>query len=451
MAKVAAFPLTALILVALIACQGPAGPAGADGGKGDTGAAGADGADGAQGPAGMDAPHPLASVIIDTQYFALPIEVDTAVSPPMNAPELTVDVSAGFTGGTAEGRTYKLGAVTNTARFPNFSFELEGSTLTLKVTDDTNVPTDAAASPILDIAIPVQAEDTNGAVATTNVLVRLNDEPDVTNASDAITLVVGLQDAPTMDGDDDDMDPDDYDGQTVSGGDITCVMLNSCSVMLMAGDTNRDDSYTWAFYNTDPDSIMVMSTDDGVMIKGLKKDADAAVGAQTAVYVWAVDEGRFPMADEKGAYREDTDDADNIDQTKFPAGARQINVRIDPPPTLGAGLTINGQTVTMPAQTIESDDTGRMLGKVFDSGNGSAAETITLTQDTDADIVAIGLATGDNDFTDGVVIQAVPQNLTASKRPFTFKLMEPAPAPAATNPNPQQYLDVTVDITVSND
>ena len=39
-AKVAAFPLTALILVALIACQGPAGPAGTDGAT-DTAAAGA--------------------------------------------------------------------------------------------------------------------------------------------------------------------------------------------------------------------------------------------------------------------------------------------------------------------------------------------------------------------------------------------------------------------------
>ena len=39
-AKVAAFPLTALILVALIACQGPAGPAGADGTKGDPGTSG---------------------------------------------------------------------------------------------------------------------------------------------------------------------------------------------------------------------------------------------------------------------------------------------------------------------------------------------------------------------------------------------------------------------------
>ena len=38
-AKVAAFPLTALILVALVACQGPAGPPGATG-QGRTGASG---------------------------------------------------------------------------------------------------------------------------------------------------------------------------------------------------------------------------------------------------------------------------------------------------------------------------------------------------------------------------------------------------------------------------
>ena len=57
-AKVAAFPLTALILVALVACQGPAGPAGAAGGKGDPGSMGDPGLmgnPGGPGPAGADA------------------------------------------------------------------------------------------------------------------------------------------------------------------------------------------------------------------------------------------------------------------------------------------------------------------------------------------------------------------------------------------------------------
>ena len=45
-AKVAAFPLTALILVALVACQGPAGLDGAAGAKGDQGASGSPGSSG---------------------------------------------------------------------------------------------------------------------------------------------------------------------------------------------------------------------------------------------------------------------------------------------------------------------------------------------------------------------------------------------------------------------
>jgi hypothetical protein len=66
-AKVAAFPLTALILVALVACQGPIGPAG---GKGDTGAPGADGDSSALALRNMP-PALKAGMAIATQYLAL--------------------------------------------------------------------------------------------------------------------------------------------------------------------------------------------------------------------------------------------------------------------------------------------------------------------------------------------------------------------------------------------
>ena len=167
----------------------------------------------------MDAPHPLASVIIATQYFSRgeAYTVDTTADPPINPSKMTVDVSAGFTGGIAEGRTYKIGAVTNNAAFSTLSYELEGSTLTMEL--GTTADQTGSAGSILDISIPIQATDTDGAVATTTVIVRVNDNPEVTDAGTAIALTVGLQDAPTMDGDDDDMDPDDYDGQTISAPD----------------------------------------------------------------------------------------------------------------------------------------------------------------------------------------------------------------------------------------
>ncbi len=421
-AKVAAFPLTALILVALIACQGPAGPAGAAGGKGDIGA---------QGPAGKDALPPLASVLIDTVYFALPQAAGTEDDP---VPTNDVDVSEGFTGGTAEGRTYKLGAVANSGQFTGFSYELDGSTLKLKM-DEQEVP--AGTDLIEDITIPIQAADTNGAVATTTVIVRGNVVPVVASATTDIELTVGLQAAATADGTDEDMDPDDYDGQTVTDGDITCVMLNACAVDLTGvTDRNRDDTVLWKFHNTDEDSIRVEENDGkGVMITGLRV-ADAAV----SVYVWAEDAGGLPMLLE-----EDDETTTEIDESKWPAGARELMVTIDPPPSLGDGLTINGQMVTLPAQTLKSDPTEtRVLGTVFDN------ETITLTPTGGSHprIVSIALDSDDSTFTDGVLIEATPQNLTASRRTFTFKLSEPDTAD--TN-NPQQFLEVSVDITVSND
>ena len=427
-AKVAAFPLTALILVALIACQGPAGPAGAAGAAGPAGADGKDGTDGAQGPPGMDAPHPLASKIIDTVYFGLPITVDADNT----APTKTVDVSDGFTGGTAEGRTYKVGAVTNTAAFSSFSFELEGSMLKLTVTASETI---TAGTVILDISIPIQATDTSGAVATSNVLVRMNQLPVVTDAATPIGLTVGLQDAPTMDGDDDDMDPDDYN---TTQDNVTCVMLNSCKVTLAATDDNRDDSYEWAFYNTDPDSVMVMATNDGVMITGLKNAA-----AAVPVFVWAVDEGGFPMADEDGDYQADDETSTDIDESMYPVGARRINVTTDPPPSLGAAVTINGQMVTLPAQTLKTQEE-RLIGTVFDD------EAITIPADAArSQIVNIAFDAVDTDNTDanGRGILAEARNFTAARETIKFKLMEPD---SSATDNPQQYLDVSVDITVSN-
>ena len=68
-AKVAAFPLLAMVLVvALIACQGPVGKAGKDAGKkGDTGA----------GTPGKDAPPALDSTTVDTVIFTPVVKIAT--------------------------------------------------------------------------------------------------------------------------------------------------------------------------------------------------------------------------------------------------------------------------------------------------------------------------------------------------------------------------------------
>ena len=360
---------------------------------------------------------------------------------------MPVDVSTGFTGGTPEGRTYKLGAVTNTARFGALKWELDEATsmLTLTVDATTEVPSDVATNPIVDISIPVQATDTTGAVATSNVIVRMNVAPSVVD-NGPWALTVGLQDAPTADGDDDDMDPDDYHVAAVTGGDVTCVMLNSCKVMIEAGDNNRDDSYMWKFYNPNEDTIRVVATDDGdgVMITGLK-----AAAAAVPVYVWPEDEGRLPAADEMGVYREDPDTANSIDETKFPVTALTINVTIDPPPYLG--VMMMGQDVTLPAQTLKSSADTRVLGTLYNDPVPGGTEGVDLAQEAYEGIVNLSFGTNPvadttTDASGGVVIQAEPRNLTMPRETFMFTLTE-------TNVpnNPTQLLNVSVDITVSND
>ena len=320
----------------------------------------------------------------------------------------------------------------------------------LKMELGTTAAPSGDAGSILDISIPVQATDTNGAVATTTVIVRVNDVPVVTAATTDISLTVGLQDAPTMDGDDDDMVPDDYDGQDITNGDITCVMLNSCMVMLEATDRNRDDSHMWMFYSPN-DNIMVQATDDGVMITGLK-----TATAASSVYVWAVDEAGLPMTrmDDDGkdiGYRDDdTSGTPDLDESKFPAGAREIQVTVDPPPNLGAMMT--GQDVSLPAQTLKSSGDTRVLGTVY---NDPSTEGITLTQEEHEGIVNISFSDGGDtpnisdtrtDASGGVLIVAEPRNLTASRRTFEFKVSE-----NAVDNNPTQFINVSIDITVSND
>ena len=145
-AKVAAFPLTALILVALIACQGPAGPAGATGKTGDTGPTGPTGGTGDKGDTGDQGPMGYSALIaregMDEEKIVWINDGEDADGNAIVGTEVvTRDMSMYFAGGS-DMITYSVatpdsdnGTPDNTADdVANMAdAETEGSTLTIKL------------------------------------------------------------------------------------------------------------------------------------------------------------------------------------------------------------------------------------------------------------------------------------------------------------------------------
>ena len=242
-AKVAAFPLTALILVALIACQGPAGPAGADGGKGDPGTPGAPGTSGAPGTPGTPGTPAFQPKVGVTPILlnASDLEdkngrkIDTANATPNLAETatMTIDLGRYFIGGSAE-RKYEIvgswGAnsndtdgETNTAANTAITAKVVGNTLeyTLKLPDGAaNWEVEAFQDTVAGVTGGVDRLFTDGFMATVRgtdsdiaadatVVIMLNRKPmvigaDTTGTSGVVdasentdgdaTLTLGVQD-----------------------------------------------------------------------------------------------------------------------------------------------------------------------------------------------------------------------------------------------------------------
>ena len=223
--KVAAFPLTALILVALVACQGPAGPAGAAGGKGDPGTPGLMGTPGTSGTSGTPAFQAKVDVtpvllndadVVDKK--GRPIDPDAATPAEAEAVPLTLDLGRYFVGGSGD-RTYEIigswGAggtevATNTAANDQITAVIKGSTLEYTLT----IPEGGWANTSLS-ETGVNLIHTNGFMATVRgtddgigadatVAIMLNRKPiadDDTNGivttserSGAAVLILGVQD-----------------------------------------------------------------------------------------------------------------------------------------------------------------------------------------------------------------------------------------------------------------
>jgi hypothetical protein len=225
-AKVAAFPLIVLALVALIACQGPVGPVGADGEMGEPGMDGMDGEpgmDGNPGGPGPVGPAALAPKSVGPVFITKAGTAESDDDPAMPI-EMTVDVSTYFTGGDPEGREFSVFGTPDLAS--GVTQKLEGSTLTLTVTDDWTAPTSAED----DDEIMVTAMDSDEQVAIATVYVRNNAAP--SRFVDSVELTVGTQDAAV-----------DNEDMEYMGDNYSCKMLNVCVVDLSAAftDVNAGD------------------------------------------------------------------------------------------------------------------------------------------------------------------------------------------------------------------
>ena len=357
-AKVAAFPLLALVLVvALVACQGPIGP------KGDKG----DSVTGDEGETGTAAPPGLDAAAIPVEIFG-PID-NTGVEDGADAVQM-VDVSAGFTGGTAEGRKYRVVSTINL--FAGLTHSLNGDTgmLTLTVAQGTDAP----AADIDDALILVQAidADTDKSSEVAHVRVRLNAVPVVGDNTQDITFSVGTQSGDTADGDEDD-NPDDYRSDSPI---IKCVTLNACSVTPPASDFNRQDTLTWDFY-WDSDKVLVEATADGSGVTVTGKESTGATPVN--VWIWAVDD--LARAEGPVLLEEDSDGTDH-DETKVPAGARQLIVTVD-----GALRTNN----TVESLTMDIDDT-EVVGKIIDPESMAIGSMGFEVTGHDSDIATLTLA-----------------------------------------------------------
>ena len=337
-AKVAAFPLTALILVALIACQGPAGPAGAAGEPGDTGAAGEPGMAGAP---GADAPIPLTGRDGDVVIDSLNAGKDEN-----EATEFTIDLhAAGYFNGGMAPFTYKVTRVLDSNGTDVITPAADQPVVTAAIDDDTNMLElklhadrtthfSDAADYMMGFTIELSAEDANKESATSKLVLKPNQAPQNATGvtSDADGLITSTEAAiviGTMDGETD-TDTKAPDLQPRTDGVAMCKTFNTCELVLFV----------------DQDDIMLSFVHDpsGHLSAQDMGDGKALLTGMTAT---ATDPATPVELDVTAT------DTDGLETTL------RLNVTVDPAPTISeAGMSV--------VKTIEIDSVGG-TAKVFNS------------------------------------------------------------------------------------
>jgi hypothetical protein len=350
-AKVAAFPLIVLALVALIACQGPVGPVGADGEMGEPGMDGMDGEpgmDGNPGGPGPVGPAALAPKSVGPVFITKAGTAESDDDPAMPI-EMTVDVSTYFTGGDPEGREFSVFGTPDLAS--GVTQKLEGSTLTLTVTDDWTAPTSAED----DDEIMVTAMDSDEQVAIATVYVRNNAAP--SRFVDSVELTVGTQDAAV-----------DNDDMEYGGANYNCKMLNVCVVDLSAAftDVNAGDDIDLTLGE-------IMADDMGKV--------DAKIEGKMLTITGMEEAGQFTLT------------VKGTDAAKADADAEvPIMITVDGAPSVGP----------IADQTMKVEDDARHVGTAMDPGTepitvvavSSNSHVATATSETDGKIMVTSLNPG---------------------------------------------------------
>ena len=260
-AKVAAFPLTALILVALVACQGPVGgkgPQGADGPSGPSGPSGPAGGDGPDGPQGFSALKTIGpAAAVDPIIVNDVVGDDDATIGAMPPPK---DVSTYFSGGKPD-ITYTVApkgvmAVTDVFTY-TATIEKGSMMLMIAVAEGKTAPRDDghdySSGETNTSVFTITATDADKLMAYKDVEVLSNSAPQRGTAAN-FEMFVGNQNAA------------DEARKAADGELITpkCATFNTCAGSPRTMDVNRVAESDFADHNPDDLTFSAVSTDPRV-------------------------------------------------------------------------------------------------------------------------------------------------------------------------------------------
>ena len=417
-AKVAAFPLLAMVLVvALIACQGPAGPAGKD----------ATAVPGTTGVTGKDAPDTLQAKAVDTVIFNSTVEDNetTTWAPSVMGADV-IDLSAVFTGGAGD-RKYRIETVLNT--FDELGYTLLESILTVTVA----IGAVADVQTTQDAVIRVEAVDADDNDAVASITVRANVAPALATGFETQEITVGTQTEYNASPDGDYYVTDNTpatDDTPEDKGDIVCETLNFCKLKVRATDGNLQDKFDWKVSTSDDTKVDVKAMRDpaGGRLDGIVEITGLEAGKDVLVRVWAVDKGMLPTAPDIGESNPDDD------------GVYLITVTVDGVPT----LSLNA----IEAVSLDIGDEDEVIGTVYDPEGANLTLDITEmpARARGTNVVAtvnLDIEAGDADSSDGQEIHVDGENTGTVT--FIVKAMEPD----ATETTPQQYAKHTFTVTVA--
>ena len=340
-AKVAAFPLLALVLVvALIACEGPPGVDGTDGTDGGPGVAGVDGTSGLDG-------LQVAPVLINADVTAAGTDTE-------------INLNDYFSGGT-EPYTFTIeGTPANFAKA-----EIDGSNLIVLL--DATGAADYATGSTVDVV----AVDANSAVEESTVTVIANRAP--TAVAGAVSaLTIGTQAATA----------------TLSDVGYSCAAFNECVLDLFTDDGDLMDSVTA------PDGSdnfgWTVNVDGRVVVTGLvpTRDTDTGADAPITLTIEAEDtnglSATLDIALTVNKAPEESDGAADVSRAVSVDGITSTAQITSSPASLFTDLEGDRFTVAFSTSNPAVATVDPTTGEVTGIARGSATVTATATEDASA-------------------------------------------------------------------